>query len=417
MDYLYECTDCGRTYDASVIRYRCTCSESTGTVIETGFQRGNLLVKFDPQQLRKLRNKPVITLSDLSPFTGCDELLRRYPVGNTPLITSDILSDRYGIPNLTFKDESKNPSGSFKDRASFMVALQARHHKIGTIVLASTGNAGSAMACAGASCGLEVILFVPESAPVNKLMQSVLYGATVVPIQGTYDDAFAISIAYSQAFGGINRNTAYNPMTIEGKKSVSLELYHQFGNEPPEAIYIPVGDGVILSGVYKGFLDLLDAGLISHLPKLIGVQASGSDAIARAIHSGSRSPIPTASTLADSISVASPACGNLAIQAIKATQGWATIVTDDDILTAQMELASDGGMFVEPAAAAAWAGCRADISSGRISKLQSEQFTPVILLTGIGFKDMSVFTDSVSIPRSVPARLEAVIPMINHGHR
>lgn len=409
MDFIYECSDCGKTYDGSEIRYRCTCSDTSHTDIPAGFQRGNLIVRYEPESLRHLRSKSHLSPSDLTPYPGSEELRRRYPAGDTPLIRDTNLAKRYGLPGLAFKDDSKNPSGSFKDRASFMIALQAQHHGIDTVVLASTGNAGSAMACAGAACGLKVILFVPESAPMNKLMQSVLYGATVIPIQGTYDDAFALSIAYSQEFGGINRNTAYNPMTIEGKKSVSLELYHQFANRPPDIIYIPVGDGVILSGVHKGFQDLLEAGAIDSMPRLVCVQSAGSAAISNAIISGIAKPIDSASTLADSISVSSPACGYLAMRAVLETDGWATIVSDEEILFAQKELAKDAGMFVEPAAAAAWAGLRADIASGRVTKDHPGILDPVVLLTGIGFKDMDVFKGSVHIPRSVPAQLDAVI--------
>ena len=142
-----------------------------------------------------------------------------------------------------------SPSGSFKDRASQLIAAQALAHNEHSIALASTGNAGAAMSCAGAAYGLEIILFVPETAPVNKLMQSVLYGATVVPVRGSYDDAFALSIAYSERFGGINRNTAYNPMTVEGKKSVSIELFLQLGRQVPDVVYVSVGDGCIYGGV------------------------------------------------------------------------------------------------------------------------------------------------------------------------
>ena len=137
------------------------------------------------------------------------------------------------------------------------------------------------MACIGAACGLSVVLFVPASAPRAKLLQSLMHGARVVPIRGTYDQAFALSIQYTDACGGINRNTAYNPLTIEGKKTVSLEIYNQMGCAVPDVVYVPTGDGVILGGVYKGFADLVSAGLAPRLPALVAVQAAGSNAIAR----------------------------------------------------------------------------------------------------------------------------------------
>jgi len=278
------------------------------------------------------------------------------------------------------------------------------------VVLASTGNAGSAMACAGAAYGLDIILFVPETAPVNKLMQSLIYGACVVPIKGTYDDAFALSIEYSEKFGGINRNTAYNPITVEGKKSVSIELFEQLGRKVPDAVYIPTGDGVILAGVHKGFTDLQRAGLITHIPKLIGVQAEGSAAISNAFNTGKERLLNSAETMADSISVASPAAGRLAVKALHESKGWTTIVSDQDISDAQLELAEQAGLFAEPAAAAAWAGVRTDAE--KIKEVLGSEAEVIVLLTGTGFKDMAAFSKRVSLPNAINPSLQEAAAFI-----
>ena len=169
------------------------------------------------------------------------------------------------------------------------------------------------MACAGAACGLTVVLFVPGAAPRAKLLQSLMYGAQVIPVQGTYDDAFALSIEYTRAFGGINRNTGFNPFTIEGKKTVSLELYNQLGCGVPDVVYVPVGDGVIISGAAKGFADLMEAGLADRMPAMVAVQAEGSNAIARSWREKREVVLTRTSTIADSLSVASPACGRMAL--------------------------------------------------------------------------------------------------------
>lgn len=395
MDFTYICSDCGKEYDSLKTVYRCpACTESTSGL---NFQSGNLTVQLEENQLQKLKDLEHVTAFDFFPFTV--PAPSAYPVGNTPLVQSPRLSELYALRNLRFKIEGTNPSGSFKDRASQLVAAQALVKGEKKIVLASTGNAGSAMACAGAAYGLDIILFVPETAPVNKLMQSLIYGACVVPIKGTYDDAFALSIEYSETYGGINRNTAYNPFTVEGKKSVSIELFEQLGRKIPDAVYIPSGDGVILSGVYKGFSDLHRAGLISHIPKLICVQAAGSAAISNAFTTGEENVLKSAETMADSISVASPAAGRLAVTALRNSRGWSTIVSDQDISDAQMELAKQAGLFVEPAAAAAWAGVRADTE--KIKKQFGSEAEITVLLTGTGFKDMGAFHNSVSLPGAI----------------
>ncbi len=407
MDFKYVCSDCGKEYSCEKIIYR--CPECSAAPDEDGkeMQKGNLITLLDRKYLTSLKKRNSVSPLDFFPYPVPD--ISAYPVGNTPLIKPKRLIEETGYSGLLLKNDGANPSGSFKDRASQLVAAQALHFGEKTIALASTGNAGSAMACAGAAYGLNIVLFVPETAPKAKLLQSVLYGAKVVPVKGTYDDAFALSIEYSKIFGGINRNTAYNPMTIEGKKSVSIELYNQLGGRAPDAVYVPVGDGVIYSGVYKGFFDLKEAGLIETIPKIICAQSEKSNAISKAWRSGELNTIPTATTRADSISVASPANGRMAVRYIKESRGWATEVKDEAILAAQLELAKSAGVFAEPAAAAAWAAFRKDAEEKRISKDASI----VILLTGTGFKDLAAVEASVSIPPSIDPTAEAVKKLFN----
>jgi threonine synthase len=259
---VYRCPDCGDK-GQSQQSCGCDCSHQAG-----GFQPGNLLVELDYEGLRqsldpKAPLDPFALLPQEYPVRECH---RQFPAGDTPVSKLEGLASEGVFSEVYAKQDYRNPSGSLKDRASLLVAAQAKYHGTTKVVLASTGNAGSAMSCAGAALGLEIILFVPASAPKEKLAQSLYYGAKVIPVDGTYDDAFALSIAYSQRFGGINRNTAYNPMTLEGKKTVALELYNQFEGRLPELIYVPVGDGVIYSGLCKGLEDLQRLGLIETLP-------------------------------------------------------------------------------------------------------------------------------------------------------
>ena len=404
MKFYYRCTDCGAKYASDLIRYLCPRCESEQVSGE--FQAGALETILDPEYLASLKKQPVISPADFLVYQLPNAAA--YPVGNTPLVTPEKLRQQYGFPKLFLKNDGANPSGSLKDRASALVAAQALQHNEQTVVLASTGNAGSAMACAGAALGLKVILFVPATAPKAKLMQSALYGATVIPIRGTYDDAFKLSIEYTRKFGGINRNTAYNPLTIEGKKTVSIEIFNQLGRNAPDVVFVPVGDGVIYAGVYKGFADLKTAGLIGKIPQIVGVQSTGSNAIAQAFQSGNMLAIKKAATNADSISVASPANGRMAVKFMRACRGWATEVSDAAISQAQLQLCREAGVFVEPAAAAAWAGFLKDRA-----KINSDKKV-VVLLTGLGFKDLAAVEKMVKIPEAVEPDLDSII---NRGVR
>ena len=324
------------------------------------------------------------------------------PVGNTPLwhpapeVPSENLLKKYGFPDLYLKDDGANPTGSLKDRASFLVAAFARKHGISEVVVASTGNAGSSMAGVGAAAGLKVKLFLPKTAPPAKMIQALQYGADLVLADKNYDQAFSLSLEYSNRHGGMNRNTAYNPMTIEGKKTVSIELFNQL-KKAPDHVFVSVGDGVILSGVYKGFRDLLQLGRIEKIPVVHAVQASGSDAICRAMESGSfegqpEIPVRAAKTVADSISVDIPSNGHLAVKNLKTFDGHCFTVTDEEILSAQKELSSSYGLFSEPAAATAYAGFLKQKAA-----LDSSE-TCVVLLTGNGLKDINSATAKIVVP-------------------
>ena len=382
---MYQCPECSKENDGKT------------------FPKGNLIVKLDKEVLEKARKKDHVTPNDFYPYPSEDE--NEYPIGITPLMAPRRLQKETGMKNLFFKLDSQLISGSFKDRASYEVALQAKALGEKKIALASTGNAGAAMSAVGAAMGLDIILFVPYTAPINKLMQSVLYGAKVIPVKGTYDDAFKLSIEYTKLHGGINRNTAYNPMTIEGKKSISIELFEQLGRKAPDAVYVPVGDGCIIAGVAKGFSDLLEAGLIEKMPRMICCQSERSAAISNSVELGDYSEFD-ATTRADSISVGLPANGRMAGEYVKASKGWCVRVSDEDILSSQIDLTSKAGVLAEPAAACAWAAFKKD--KERLKKEVGEDALAVVLLTGSGFKDMKAFDGRVSMPPAIENSVEEV---------
>ncbi|MEK7705474.1 MAG: threonine synthase [Myxococcota bacterium] len=392
----FRCSQCGSTYERDEVRYLCpACAGDTPAAVPL---RGVLTVELAYDTLAPQLDPRAPDWSLLVPVPR--RFWPNYPVGNTPLAPGDALAATLGCGRLWLKLDGLNPSGSLKDRASFLVAAEARRLGERRVVTASTGNAASALAAVCAAAGLEALIFAPASAPRAKLIQMLVHGATLVPVDGSYDDAFALSIAYTRERGGLNRNTAYHPLTIEGKKTVALEMFAQLGGRAPGAVIVPVGDGVILAGVHKGFVDLQRLGLIDALPKLIGVQAESSDAIHHFVTQGTYRPAVRPHTVADSISVSAPSNAHLAKRAIEESRGSTLLVTDAEILAAQRALARTCGIFVEPAAAASVAGAT------KMGAQLAED--TVLLLTGHGLKDVDAAARGVELPRPVAPRLDAL---------
>lgn len=389
MRFSYHCPECRRDYQLDPDLMLCPhCSarqepdQPLRGVLEVRLE-GRLEGGFDPWRLLPVPR----------------QFFPPIPVGDTPLWEPANLRRRLGLAGLYIKDDGANPTGSLKDRASFLVSAFARQHGRRQIVLASTGNAGSSMAGVGAAAGQEVVLFLPKDAPKAKLIQALQYGATVHRVDGNYDLAYELSLEYSRRFGGMNRNTAYNPMTLEGKKTVALEVFAQLGGRAPEHVFVAVGDGCILSGVYKGFRDLLALGLIERLPVVHAVQAEGSDALYHAFATGRFQPRPSR-TVADSICVEVPRNGRHALAQLKEHGGRVLAVSDQEILEAQALLSRTSGLFTEPAGAAALAGlmrAAADLPSSA---------TVVVLATGNGLKDTAAAGRLAAVPEKVIASLD-----------
>ncbi len=390
-NFVYKCSSCLREYKRDEVRYLCpVCAMDYRPGIPL---KGVLTAKFDYEFIKRHFSKKN---PDFSLFSAVErQFFPDYPVGNTPLIKSSALSSLLGLENVLIKYDGLNPSGSLKDRASFLVVAESVRLKEERIVCASTGNAASALAAVCSSAGKKAVIFVPKTAPKAKLVQIILYGAEIILVDGTYDDAFAMSLRFTQKRGGLNRNTAYHPLTIEGKKTVSLEIFQQMNFEVPDAVVVPVGDGVIISGVYKGFYDLKKAGLIKKIPCLVSVQAKSSNAINRFIRSGRYSDSKNPRTIADSISVSTPSNAYMAKSAVENTGNLTVDVSDDEILKAQKILASTTGIFAEPSSSATLAGAIK-------LKMELKKFKSVLLLvTGNGLKDIDTPLKNISLPPPV----------------
>ncbi|MBU8871421.1 MAG: pyridoxal-phosphate dependent enzyme [Gemmatimonadales bacterium] len=380
MDFKYGCSLCGTEYEILSNLMVCPiCSEKQQPDEPV---RGILEVKLVGSLA------PQFSIFDLLPVE--ERYFPPIPVGNTPLWEPRNIRLKTGFDHLYIKDDGVNPTFSFKDRASYLVSAFAKKSGINEIVLASTGNAGSSMAGVGAAAGQNITIFLPENAPEAKIAQSLQYGATVYKVKGNYDLAYDFSLEYSEVKGGMNRNTAYNPMTIEGKKTVSLELFKQMPSVP-DYVFVSTGDGCIVAGVIKGFKDLFQLGLIGKVPVVYSVQAENSDALYRAKLSGAFENIPT-STIADSICVDMPRNGFHALKLLGDFNGEIIRVSDSSILQAQHYLASNSGIFSEPAGAAAFAGFL------QVKDELDRDARVVVISTGNGLKDVASALKGVSAP-------------------
>lgn len=395
--FIFKCTDCGMEYSTADTVYLCPFCSKHNTM--TSPPKGVLKTLYNYNKIQKkitgfdeLKKKGFI---DLLPIEKIDSL-PNLRVGKTPLYTINKLNGESLPFHVHLKDDSQNPTFSLKDRASALVSAFAKENKLVTIVTASTGNAGSSLAGICAAQSQKAIIIVPETAPVAKLTQIIMYGATIVPVKGTYDEAFDLSVKATEEFGWYNRNTAFNPLTIEGKKSVSFELIEELGFKVPDRIFVPVGDGVIISGVYKGFEDLYLLNLINRIPVIVAVQSKGSDNLVRNINQKDFQIIAS-STIADSISVDIPRNFYMAQQFIQKYSGESISVSDNEILEASAVLSKNTGLFAEPAAATAFAGLLSFQKNGIIT----ENSNNVVLLTGSGLKDLKSVSRMLKIPESI----------------
>lgn len=399
----FECSHCGQKFEPHQVTYNCPiCSGNLDSHFSWEEKPGEVNQKsiLESRESSLWRYAPLLAVPD--PGFLASPLHR---VGYTPVYQPENLRQKLGLRSLYVKDESPNPSASFKDRASAIVISRAIEAGIDTTIAASTGNAGAAMACMAASVGKRAIILAPKSAPPAKIAQLLTFGAEVILVDGSYDDAFDLSIEASNEFGWYNRNTGYNPYTVEGKKTAGLEIWEQVLRLIPSGqevnIFIPVGDGNILSGVAKGFHDLLALGWIEKLPRIIGVQAEGSAAISNAFFTNSdKIEAVHAQTLADSISVDLPRDGLRALKRVRQSDGFYLTVSDQEILKAIPQLGS-AGLFVEPAAATAYAGLVKALENGQI-----DPATPALVLsTGSGLKDIKAAMQAVPTARIIEPRL------------
>lgn len=417
-----RCLRCGAVYAPGAVEYVCSCRPNRGSdlgTLDVQYDYGAVARSISPTALHADVDRSIGRFESLLPIPG-RKSLPPLPVGGTPLLAVPRLRAATGLSNLWVKDDGRNPSASFKDRASAIAVARARAERRHIVATASTGNAAAALAGQAAAAGQQTVIFVPKSAPPAKIAQLLIYGSTVLAVDGSYDDAFDLCTEACLALGWYNRSTGYNPYMTEGKKTVSyeiaLQLAEQNGDDhsmrAPDAVFVSVGDGCIIGGVHKGFKDLLALGWIDRMPRIYGVQSALSPALYNAWCSGAEIPTPVhATTRADSISVDAPRDAVKALNAVRESNGAYVLVEDTAILQAMLPLARLGAVFAEPAGATAYAGLLQAWCDG----LVHQDETIVVINTGSGLKDVGAAMEVTGGVCVIEPTLTAVKRLLDDG--
>ncbi len=391
-----RCVICGTVYGPDQVEYVCPDHGNEG-ILDVIYDYESLRTTVDRDDLGSdwsmWRYRPLLPIhadAEVPPLT----------IGWTPI---------YPVGTRTWvKDDGREPTASFKDRASAIAVVKAREQGAEVVTTASTGNAAAALSGISASVGQRNVIFVPATAPQAKIAQLLVFGSTVFTVRGTYDDAFELCLDVAGEYGWYNRNTAYNPYMTEGKKTAAYEIAEQLGWQVPDAVVVSVGDGCIIGGLHKGFKDMLALGWIDRLPRLIGAQAAGSNYLAEAWADGEdvlTKPAIDATTVADSISAGLPRDRIKAMAAVVETDGAYVTVTDEEILDAIPAMARASGVFGEPAGAAAYAGY---LRAKELGILGSSDRV-VILNTGSGLKDIASAVRAAGMAGAQPYTIEPTL--------
>jgi len=402
-----RCIHCGRTYSAQETEYYCTTCGYHDGILDVVYDYDAVRRELNAATLAGNRNLSMWRYLPLLPVADAG-LIPHLQVGWTPLYEAPALAAELGVARSWVKDEGRNPTASFKDRASAMGVVKALEKKAERITCASTGNAASSLAGFAAAAGIAATIFVPARAPQAKVAQLLVYGAQVFSVQGTYDEAWELCMQAAAEFGWYNRNCAINPYLIEGKKTVSLELAEQFAGltpgEFPDWVVVSVGDGCTIGGVWKGLKEMHTLGVIPRLPRVLGVQAEGCKPFLTAWSEHAELKPCDANTVADSIAVGYPRNFKKGMNAVTESGGAFVAVTDEEILGSIPLLARKAGVFGEPAGVAGVAGVKRAVELGIIQRRESV----ALVMTGNGLKDIQSAIRAVGQPVAVKPDMEEI---------
>ena len=395
-----KCVKCGKEYPATPDVTTCEC----GGILDIVYDYDYIKSRLTKEKLAARKDMTMWRYRELLPI---EEETENTPlrVGNTPLYEEPRLAEMLGLGHLYVKDDGLNPTSSLKDRASAMAVAKAKEAGKDIIACSSTGNAASSLAGNAAAAGMKTYIFVPSRAPKGKVAQLLTFGATVVSVQGNYEETFELSSKAIDRWGWYNRNAAVNPYLSEGKKTVSLEICEQLQWKAPDYIAVAVGDGCTIGGVWKGLKDLYAIGFIDKLPRLISCQAEGCCPLNRAIEEKAPWRPMEENTLADSIAVGVPRNPDKALQAIEESHGLVVNVSDAEIMAAQKLLGSVCGLFGEPAGVTGTAGVKKLCEMGVLGK----DDTVVTMISGNGLKDVENAIKAAGAPISCPNDMESLL--------
>jgi len=397
-----KCLVCGKQYRPDEVDYVCPDHGDEG-VLDIQYDYDFIGRQISRETLLRANDLTIWRYKPMLPVQP-DAKVPPLAVGWTPLYPAPRLASELRLKTVWVKDDGRQPTASFKDRASAVAVVKAKEKGARIITTASTGNAAAALSGLCAGVGQPNVIFVPETAPQAKIAQLLVFGSRVILVKGTYDDAFELCLKAAKTYDWYNRNTDYNPYMTEGKKTAAYEICEQLGWNAPDRIFVSVGDGCIIGGLHKGLKDLMALGWIDKMPKLMGVQAAGSSFMYAAWKNGEdilTKPPVTAQTVADSISAGLPRDRIKALAAVKETGGAFICLSDDEILIAIPELARSTGVFAEPAGAAAYAGLVKAVDK----RLVSADEKIVVLNTGNGLKDVAGAMQAVDLVQTTLFRV------------
>jgi threonine synthase len=336
--------------------------------------------------------------------------------GGTPLRRADRLADTLHFTNLYLKDETRNPTNSFKDRSATLIISDAKSRGYDSIVCASNGNHGASISAYAAKEDINCNLVVPRGVDMGKLAQMLMYDAKIVQTGSSIEDAIARVQVLEEETDWYQATTELNPLSIEGLKTISYELVEQHG--VPDYVISAMGSGATLFAVWKGFMEMEQLGIIENKPKMIGVQAKGCSPITQAYKKGIKEPIKieTGNTEASAIRVAEPLYGKLALESLKESGGFAISVSDEEMIEAGIIIARNEGIFAEPASSAPVASLKKHMIQDRID----HDAKIVCLITSSGLKTDDILrniTKRKKSPRlgSRLATKERILRIINQG--
>jgi threonine synthase len=361
-------------------------------------------IRLDEETISK-REKSIWRYIELLPIRDRGSIVD-LGTGLTTLHCCRGLANELGLSNLYVKDDTVNPTNSFKDRPSSVAVSKAKEFGAEAVGCPSTGNLAAAVAAHAAKAGLPCYIFVPSNTEPNKVLQASTYGANLVAVDGTYDQANRLAAQVAEEYDWAFANINLRPYYVEGSKTMAFEICEQLGWKPPDTVIVPLGSGALFLAIKRGFEQFKKLGLIEDKPiRLIGAQASGCAPIVKAFKAGLDDvvPIEHPDTIARSLAIGDPGDGYYVLQAIRESRGLAESATDEEILEAINHLAEKEGIFSEPAGSVTIAVLKKLVEAGEIRPDE----TVVCCVTGNGFKAADTIQGKMRKPKVIPPSLKA----------